>query len=190
MKADEIQKSRIKRMIFKHTMPLFVPAVIAVSAALCVQSAHAEGAEKGEVRVSIEKVPAAAKAALKRESKGAAMPILQVDQETMYETDVMIAGKNYEIRVAGDDGDLISKKIDNEKEKAGEAGEKGETKVSLSQVPKGAKATLLREAKGAKIGSVDKETVYEADAVIHHKNYEIIVAKDGEVLSKKVDNGD
>jgi hypothetical protein len=54
------------------------------------------------------------------------------------------------------------------------------------------KATLDREAPGVKITDVDKETdhqkiVYEADAKIGGKNYEIKVMEDGTLLSKKLD---
>jgi hypothetical protein len=82
----------------------------------------------------------------------------------------------------------------------GEAGEKGEkeeneaaeVKVTLDQVPAAAQATLKEEAKGAAITEVDKEsedgqTIYEVDVPIKGKNYEIKVAEDGTLISKKLD---
>lgn len=74
---------------------------------------------------------------------------------------------------------------DNEKEGT-------EVKVSMDQVPAAVKTTLLREAEGVNIATVDKETsegktIYEADAVIGGTLYEIKVAEDGKLISKAID---
>src|ERR1051326_4746541 len=71
--------------------------------------------------------------------------------------------------------------------------EGNETKISIDQVPAAARATLEREAGGAKLTTVDKEmrhgkTVYEADAMSGGKNWEIVVNEDGTLVSKKLDN--
>jgi hypothetical protein len=71
-------------------------------------------------------------------------------------------------------------------------GEEQEVKVTLDQVPAAVKATLVKEARGAAIKSVDKEgegakTVYEADVVINGQNWEIKVGPDGKLLGKKLD---
>jgi ABC-type glycerol-3-phosphate transport system substrate-binding protein len=68
-----------------------------------------------------------------------------------------------------------------------------EITVTIDQVPDPVKATLQREAEGANIANVDKETedeknIYEADAMIGGKNYEIKVADDGTLVSKKLDD--
>src|SRR5476651_1235427 len=68
-----------------------------------------------------------------------------------------------------------------------------EVKVSFDQAPAAVKATLTKESNGAKIADVDKETdegktIYEADAMIGDKNYEIKVAEDGSLISKKIDD--
>ena len=68
-----------------------------------------------------------------------------------------------------------------------------EVKVTMDQVPAAVKDTLQKESGGASITSVDKEsdegkTIYEADAMIGGKNYEIKVAEDGSLISKKLDN--
>jgi len=77
--------------------------------------------EKDEVKVKLDQVPAAVQATLKEEAKGATID--QVDKEsdngkTVYEADVAIKGKNYEIKVL-EDGTLLSKKLDQEDEKGG-----------------------------------------------------------------------
>jgi hypothetical protein len=72
--------------------------------------------------------------------------------------------------------------------------EEKEVKVKIEDVPAPVKATLLREADGQEIKTVDLETlkggktVYEADVKIDGTNYEINVAPDGKLISKKIDN--
>ena len=68
-----------------------------------------------------------------------------------------------------------------------------EQKIKFSEVPAAAQKTITDEAKGAVIETVDKEdhdgkVIYEADAKINDKNYEIKVAEDGTLISKKLDN--
>ena len=62
-------------------------------------------------------------------------------------------------------------------------GEGKEVRVSIDQVPPAVKATILKEAGGAKVANVDKEvegakTTYETDVAIDGKNWEIKVAED------------
>ena len=71
--------------------------------------------------------------------------------------------------------------------------EGNETKVQFSQVPQAVQTTLKEESHGATITTVDKEsdegkTIYEADVDIKGKNYEIKVAEDGTLISKKLDD--
>jgi hypothetical protein len=79
-----------------------------------------EEAEEGnEVKMTLDQVPPAAREALQREAKGAA--ITTVDREDgkngpVYETDVLMNGKNWEIKVDGN-GKLLSKKLDPEEHK-------------------------------------------------------------------------
>ena len=85
---------------------------------------HHEGKEKDEheVKVSINEVPAAVRATLEQAANGA--KITTVDKEekhgkTVYEADAVINGENYEI-VVGEDGKLISKKLDKEEDEKSE----------------------------------------------------------------------
>jgi uncharacterized membrane protein YkoI len=73
------------------------------------------------------------------------------------------------------------------KEKEGD-----EVKMSINDIPAAARESLMKEAPGATITTVDKETkdgktVYEADAMMGGKNWEIIVDDNGKVISKKLD---
>ena len=86
----------------------------------CCQNKEKEE-EHGSV-VTMEQVPAAARDALKREAAGAT--IGKIDKEmaggkVVYETDVMINGKNWEIKV-DEAGNVVSKKLDNEEEEKSE----------------------------------------------------------------------
>jgi hypothetical protein len=74
-----------------------------------------------------------------------------------------------------------------------EENEKNEVKMSINDVPADVRASLMKEANGAAIKTVDKEerngqTVYEADAMVNGKNWEIVVDGNGKVVSKKLDN--
>lgn len=71
--------------------------------------------------------------------------------------------------------------------------EEKEVKVALKDLPDAVRATLEKEAQGAKLEDIDKETekskvIYEADVKINGHNYEIKVAEDGLLLSKKLDD--
>ena len=78
------------------------------------------------------------------------------------------------------------------KDKEKEGDEKDEVKVKIDQVPAAVKKTLDKESDNAKIDEVDKETddgktIYEADVKMNGHNYEIKVAEDGTLISKKLD---
>ena len=78
----------------------------------------------------------------------------------------------------------------------GKEGDEGnEVKVAINDVPPAVRTTLDQQAPGVTITQVDKEedqgkVIYEADAVLGGQNYEIKVADDGHLISKKVDKED
>jgi hypothetical protein len=74
-----------------------------------------------------------------------------------------------------------------------EEADEHEVKMSINDIPAPARETIMREAEGASIATVDKQqwhgqTGYEADAMIDGKNWEIIVNADGKLLTKQIDN--
>jgi hypothetical protein len=80
--------------------------------------------------------------------------------------------------------------------RADDENEGKEVKVKLTDCPKAVQDTLAKESTGAKkpIETLDQETfkdgnvIYEADVVLADgKNYEIQVAADGKLISKKID---
>ena len=83
---------------------------------------------------------------------------------------------------------------DKEQEKDG-AKHKTEVKVSLDQCPEAVQKTLKKASEGGTIEEIEKVTkkdvvVYEADVVIGETTYEVKVAADGKLISKKVDDED
>lgn len=78
-----------------------------------------EDDDANEVAVSIDQVPAAAKATLTKEAGNGKIDEIDKVTEggrTIYEADVLLDGKKWEVRVA-EDGKLISKELDEEKDK-------------------------------------------------------------------------
>jgi len=68
-------------------------------------------------------------------------------------------------------------------------------KVTIDQVPAAVKATILKEANGATVTEIEKETkdgktVYEAEWTEGGKEVEITVAEDGTLIEKEVEEAD
>jgi len=75
------------------------------------------------------------------------------------------------------------------------ANDESEAEIKLTDCPAAVQKTLAREAHGATIEEVEKETedgktVYEAEVKIDGKEYEIEVAEDGTLLEKKLEKND
>jgi uncharacterized membrane protein YkoI len=119
----------------RRVLQLLSVCLLAVTMSCVAQAKEKEENEEkeaAEVKVPFTQVPPAVQTTLKEEARGAT--ITEVDKEdddgkTVYEADVDIKGRNYEIKVAPD-GTLISKKLDEEKEgdEKDEKGEKDEKK--------------------------------------------------------------
>ena len=70
-----------------------------------------------------------------------------------------------------------------------------EVEMTLDQAPPAVREGLKREAGGAAIAKVEKETEggvtgYEADVKIDGKDWEIVVDENGKLISKKPDEDD
>ena len=95
--------------------------VIALAALLLTcgrigEARAADDKEQDEQKVAIKQVPHAVRKTFKREAHGKKIKTVdkeRLDGKTVYEADVEIDGHNYEI-VVGEDGLLLSKKLDNE----------------------------------------------------------------------------
>ena len=70
-----------------------------------------------------------------------------------------------------------------------------EEEVTLDQVPAAVKATILKEAAGAKVTEIERETkngttVYEAEFVLNGREIEIKIAPDGTLLGRETEDED
>jgi hypothetical protein len=96
-----------------------------ILAGLCTISLAGIGCEnmrgekkENEVVVNIDQVPEVVRDTFQREAKEAKITAIEKEMEKgaiVYETNVMIDGKNYEIEVA-EDGTLLSKQLENEED--------------------------------------------------------------------------
>jgi uncharacterized membrane protein YkoI len=184
-------------MLKKHWKLISLIAVVCL--ALCIVAVATKQAMDGETEVSIDKVPAVVKAAIDAEAKGGTIGEIEMETEngrTVYEADVIIDGQEVEIQVAPD-GTLLGKKTEDNDEQGDDddGDEENEEEVSLDNVPAAVKATILKEAAGAEIEEVVKETedgqtVYEAEVIINGQEADIKVAADGTLLGKEVEDED
>ena len=114
-------------------VPLIAALLLVIPSRVAFAAEEKEKEEGNETKMKLANVPAAVQKTLAEESKGA--KIETVDKETdegktIYEADVQINGKNYEIKVL-EDGTLLSKKLDMEeaeKDKKDEKDAKGKDK--------------------------------------------------------------
>jgi len=119
-----------KRWIFTSV----VAAAFAFSAGCSQMHKHEEEDEEAnEVKMTLDQVPPPVRATLQQEAGTATIKSVDREQtkkgDTVYETDVMQGGKNWEIRVAPD-GKLLSKKVDNEENEKSSSKEKEEDEAN------------------------------------------------------------
>lgn len=97
-----------------------LPLVLAAS---FIAAGCAKDRDEHEERIALDQVPAAVRATLTAEARGAAIGDVEREEEhgrTQYEAKARIDGKRYEFKVAAD-GKLLSKKLDDDdKEDEGE----------------------------------------------------------------------
>jgi len=152
----------------------------------CAANQKAQKEDKGEkaLKVKFADAPAAVQKTMTEQAKGAKIDSLDKEVEkgqTVYEADVMLDGKEYEIVVA-EDGKLVSKDL---------AQQEG-TPIKFSEAPAAVQKTFKDLDGGQAIDKLDKEdedgkTIYEGDIKIGGKNYEVKVAPDGKLISKTLD---
>jgi len=166
-----------------------------VAGSLCLQ------ADDQETQIALADCPKAVRKTLKKESKRGKIEEVEFEKEdgkTIYEAEVILNGKEYEVEVA-EDGTLLSKVFEDEGEESEDSDdndgndEEKEVEIKLSDCPKPVQLTFEREAHGGKIEEVTKEqegkrTVFEAEIEIDGKDYEVEVAEDGTLLSKVLED--
>ncbi len=99
--------------------------IAALGLSACATMSHGEDKKEKEenaVKMKFNDCPAAVQATLKKESGGAMIDSVDKETEdgkTIYEADVMVDGKNWELQVR-EDGQLMKKKLEEAKEEKDE----------------------------------------------------------------------
>jgi uncharacterized membrane protein YkoI len=153
-----------------------------------------------EVEMSIDDVPAAARAAILAQAQSNAIREVVMETENgaaVYEAEVVIGGKEVDIRVAAD-GAVLGQEADDEEgddeaDDEEEEADESETQVAPADLPAAVSKTLNDAAPGATIKGMELETEngrpqYAIDAVIDGQTYDIEIAPDGTLLQKKLEN--
>ena len=166
--------------------------------ALAIAAVATQDMVEDEREVPIEEVPAAVMTTILAQAEGADIGEIEMETEdgqVVYEAEVIIDGQEVDIEVAAD-GTLLGKEVeDDDDDEADDDEDEDEEVVSLDAVPEAVKATILKEAAGAEIREVEKETedgvtVYEAEVIIDGQEVDIEVAADGTFLGKEVEDED
>jgi len=140
-----------------------------------------DGGQMDELRISLADCPVAVQKSLWRESFATEIRAVYKegeDEEAIYEAEIVLDGKKYEVRVDSE-GVLLEKEWEEE-----------DKQIPLIDCPFAVQKTLRRESFGARIETVEEESVYgrtnyEADVLIEGRQYEIKVTSDGALISKK-----
>jgi uncharacterized membrane protein YkoI len=154
-----------------------------------------------EVEMSIDDVPAAVKATILAQAQGSAIREIEMETEngaTVYEAEVVIGGKEVDIRVTAE-GALLGQEVDDEdgedEAEDEEEDDEDEVQVSLAELPEPVRKTLSETAPGAEIKELELETEngrtqYAIDAVIDGQTFDIEIAPDGTLLQKEMEDED
>jgi hypothetical protein len=143
-----------------------------------------------EVQVAAKQVPAAVrKAARKAAGKGTR---LAFEKKTMvlYEVKFSKADRRHELLLAPD-----GHRVEEEVEKVKRHEDDDEDDVSIDEVSKAVKVTILKHAAGGEIEEIecedeDRRGIYEVGVIVDGKKMELKVGADGELVSKEIEEDD
>jgi len=176
----------------RHWRMLVLMGLGLIVAATITTWAGAEDNDNDQ-EVAISQVPAAVRATLLKAAEGGT--IKEIERETkngttVYEAEVLLHGKEVEIKVAAD-GTLLGKEVENEGDE-----EEDEDEVPISRIPQAARAALLKYAGGAPLKEVEREKengveLYSAEWKANGREHEAKVTADGVLveLEEKVPAG-
>lgn len=185
----------------KHLRLLIVLGIAGL--ALCLGVVATQRIVEGERTVSLADVPDAVRATIVAQARGHTINEIEMETEngqTVYEAEVIAGGRTTDIKVKAD-GTLLGTESDkDEGDDADEADdEEGEDEqdelVSLAQTPEAVKATLAKEAAGAEIKEIEKETengqsIYSVEVLLNGQEVDLEIAPDGTFLGKEVEDTD
>jgi uncharacterized membrane protein YkoI len=153
-----------------------------------------------EEQVDADQVPAATlKAARKAAGRGAQ---LAFEKKTMilYEAKFRKGDRRHELLLTPD-GRRVEEEVekgnpDDDDEGDDDEGEdEDEQEVSIKELPKAVRVTILKQAKGGEIKKIERETedgevIYEAEVIMDGKEVELKVGPNGKLLAKEVEEQD
>ncbi len=173
---------------------LFATAwVVSSTAWLAVEEAEQQAVyEILEVKLKFADCPVPVQKTLQREAIGATINDVfkeSNDARTIYKADVTFEDNQYEILVA-EGGTLLEKALVEEQDDDEE-----QTEIEFADCPAAVQKTFKREANGAEVASVmretaDGETSYSVKLKIDDQDYEIAVDGDGTLISKTLEVDD
>jgi len=180
----------------KRRHAALVVVLVGAGLALCIGAVATQQLSEDEKTVSIDQVPAAVKAALL--AQGGAIKEIEMESENgqaVYEADVTIDGKEVEVKVAADGTVLGQEAEDEDADDEEEEDDEDEAQVSMAEVPEAVQATLLKEAPGAEIKEIEKETedgqvIYSAEVLVGGQEVDFEIAPAGKLLGKEVEDED
>ena len=174
--------------MFKNLTPVFTLAIMVLAATALIEArsdaSNGEPADEATV-ISLSDCPHSVQRTLKRESGDGKIDniVRETDEgETVYEAEIQLVGKKYEVEIRAD-GTLLEKVLDEEDE---------EQTIELQDCPDVVQDTLRRESAGGEIDEIIRETedgcvTFEAEVEIDGKEYEVEVLPDGTLVEKSLD---
>jgi uncharacterized protein YacL (UPF0231 family) len=159
---------------------------IAASLLLSLSTIGQLSAADGESKVKLSECPKVVQKTLKRESSDGKIKdvnVIEDEAATLYAASITLGGREYQVMVA-QDGTLVQKVLDDEQDHTEQ-----ELDLDLEDCPPVVQKTLVREADGYEIDLVvervtNGETMFMADIRHDGRDYLVIVADDGTLISK------
>jgi uncharacterized membrane protein YkoI len=147
-----------------------------------------------EERISTDQVPAAVLKVVRKAAGKDAQLSFEKKTMILYEVKFRKGDRRHELLLTPD-GRRVEEEVEKGKTEDDDEGE-DEEQVSINEVPRAVKATILKHAKGGEIKKIEREdedgkVIYEAEVAIGGKEVELKVAPDGKLVGKEVeDEGD
>jgi len=143
-----------------------------------------EDEDKEEEHLSLDNVPRAVRATIRKRARGAEIEEIERETEdgkTIYEAVI-------ELRISPD-GKLLDPETDDEDDDSGDDDEdedEDEERVSLDEVPRAVRAVIMRHARRAEIEEIERET--ENGKTVYEAAIELRISADGKLLAPEKDD--
>jgi len=145
-----------------------------------------------EALVSIDEVPAPARAVILKESKNGSIQNIELTTEggrQVYSAEILVGSTKIELEVAAD-GTVLDR---DEEDYGGDAGQ--DETIAIEAAPAAVREAILKEAQGAAITELERKRkggkpVYAAEFFAGGKEIEIWIAEDGTVISREENEPD